>query len=348
MGESKKLTTGSWMLLLSALLMVLVAPLPKANPTPYIGANSDPDGLLYKHVADRVGAGENYYSATVAEQRYHTFPLRPFISVRPPLFSYMVAFVPIRALGLSLLLACLIAWTRFRGLNPWERVAIGFAILFAGWHFYMLPLWMHELWAGAFLTLSLAVYRPDRWWLAVVLATLAVMIRELALPFLFLGAAFALYQRRWNELVGWAAGIAVFAAYMAFHAYMVSRYVSPTDLKNTSYGALVGYQYALGLIGRQSLLRLLPDAVLQLVVALSIVGWLGLKNRTGLFAFLFLTGMVVLFAVGAKFWNYYWGLILYPLWAVGLVFVPRFVKLVVSSLIAAGPTAGTQPTNLQP
>ncbi len=71
---------------------------------------------------------------------------------------------------------------------------------------------IHELMAGLLLTLALALYDPARWWPALLMAGLALAVRELALPFVLLWLAFALIERRWREAAGVAALLLVFAS----------------------------------------------------------------------------------------------------------------------------------------
>src|SRR3546814_161898 len=63
----------------------------------------------------------------------------------------------------------------------------------------------HEGWAALLIALSLALYRKDRWWPSVVLALLALMIRELALPFVLLMGGLALLSLNWREFFAWSA-----------------------------------------------------------------------------------------------------------------------------------------------
>ena len=66
---------------------------------------------------------------------------------------------------------------------------------------------LHELWAGMLLALAMGLHRPGRkWGAALVVAGLALAIREHALPFVMLMAAMALWRRDWKEGVAWKIG----------------------------------------------------------------------------------------------------------------------------------------------
>ena len=84
--------------------------------------------------------------------------------------------------------------------------AAGLAVAFSGKY-----LLLHEVWAGTLIAISLALHRPNHWSWSVAAAALALAIRELALPYVLLMAAFALYRRSWRELGAWFALVLLFA-----------------------------------------------------------------------------------------------------------------------------------------
>ena len=51
------------------------------------------DLALYTAIAERVGEGESYYSAVVAEQRVRNYPLRPFVTVRLPTLAWTIGTI---------------------------------------------------------------------------------------------------------------------------------------------------------------------------------------------------------------------------------------------------------------
>jgi RsiW-degrading membrane proteinase PrsW (M82 family) len=70
-------------------------------------------------------------------------------------------------------------------------------------------------------------------------------VRELALPFVLLWAAFAASQRRWRECLAVLAVIALFAVGMAFHAQAVIAERLPHDLNSQGWTGLQGLPLAL-------------------------------------------------------------------------------------------------------
>ena len=63
------------------------------------------DVRLYRDIADAVAAGRGYYPAAAAIQRAHHYPLRPFVTVRPPTMTWWAALVFIVAPPIALLVA---------------------------------------------------------------------------------------------------------------------------------------------------------------------------------------------------------------------------------------------------
>src|SRR3546814_12158662 len=87
----------------------------------------------------------------------------------------------------------------------------------------------NEGFAALLIALSLALYRKDRWWPSVVLALLALMIRELALPFVLLMGGLALLSLNWREFFAWSAVTLIFAIALWFHAHAVWSVTPPSD-----------------------------------------------------------------------------------------------------------------------
>lgn len=308
---------------------------------PPAGVTLISDTQLYKNVSARVAEGEDYYEVSADENRRHGYWLVPFFTVRPPAFAWFASIAPLEAAQFALFGLCCVLWILYPGLRPYERVLLAPAMAMGGWHVFMGPMWLHEYWAGLLLAISLAVYRQDRWWISVVPALLAALIREFAIPFLLLAGAFAIFNRRWHEFAGWTAATLAIVAYLGWHAWQVAGVTLPSDLSATGWGAVVGPSQAMAMTVNQSLLRILPDTLDRLVLALSIIGWLGLRNRTGAFAFLYLCGMLLMIAIGAKPENFAWPLMLFPLWAGGIVFVPRLIGLLFDQRTAIGPAHST-------
>ena len=90
--------------------------------------------------------------------------------------------------------------------------------------------YFHEVWAALLIALSLASYRLSHWSISVLLGLAACLFRELALPFLGAMAVFAVYERKYRELAGWVAGIAVFCGLFGWHLSVAATLHQPGDL----------------------------------------------------------------------------------------------------------------------
>ena len=248
----------------------------------------DLDLALYDRVIARIGQGENYYTVATDEHRKADYPLRPGVAVRLPTLAYLDMWlgdtgqgadvlVP-GELGAALLLLGAVVWAWWRRLGdepggaPFQR--IGTALMFMGAslglnRYYFV---LHELWAGMLIALSLALHRPGRRWLgAVLVAGLALAIREHVLPYVLLMAALALWRRDWKESAAWGVLIAAFFAYLAVHLQFVAEQVRPDDVVGPSWLALRGLSGWLSSVALSSNLRFLPHFVAGPLILLMVL-----------------------------------------------------------------------------
>jgi hypothetical protein len=191
----------------------------------------------------------------------------------------------------------------------------------------------HEIIAGLFLSSALVLYRPKRWWPSLLLAACGLAVRELALPFVLLWAAFAASQRRWREFAAVAAVIALFAIGLALHAQAVIAERHPGDLPSQGWSGLQGLPLAMyGLmsvtpLGKMGVWWLGPPLTL-----LPLLGWTALGGRQGLFATLWFAGFILAVSLFARYVNFYWLSLMLPAYGAGLALVPRAVMDLVSAL----------------
>ncbi|WEK48264.1 MAG: hypothetical protein P0Y56_08210 [Candidatus Andeanibacterium colombiense] len=287
------------------------------------------DNRLYERTLARMAAGEGYYPAAVSEQRAGNYPVKPFVTVRQPTLAWLdlqLGLPAMRVLAIALLAANVLAWIaalELRTILP-ERAAAVLMLGVAGvFSFAPAVALTHEMYAGLLLSLALAVYRPRRWWPALLLAAGAIAIREIALPFVLLWAVFALDRRSWRELGALAVLLALFAAGMALHARAVTALLLPGDPVSPGWDALAGPALFVGPLVGSTLLGALPDWLAGPAAVLPLLGWLALGGRRGLFAALWFAGHIVLMSVFARTDNFYWNLLILPAYCMGLAFVPR-------------------------
>ena len=300
------------------------------------------DVRLYRDIADAVAAGRGYYPAAAAIQRAHHYPLRPFVTVRPPTMTWWAALVGWRGVeitGLIVALAGLIGWIVASAgrLRAGERVAL--ALVFAVGAAPLLSpavLPLHECLAGLCMALALAgVWGwPRQWgWIMAPLA-IGLALRELVLPFVLLLLAFALIERRWREALAWAGLIGGWALLMAWHAQMVAPLWQPGDEVSQGWHALQGPAGFLKDVVFTSVLTVLPFHLALLAAFVPIIGWLAVDGRAGRFSLLLVLGYAALLACFARPDTFYWGALMLPWYFIGYALVPRAVRQWVSAVRA--------------
>ncbi len=193
-----------------------------ALPPPQEGGGNDIK--MYSAIAARVAAGENYYRVLADELPARGYAIRPVFNWRLPTLSWLNAIPPPRVWSRVLLVAIgaavIVLWlVAIRGAVP-RLVLVPVLLLGTG------PLLIisasvvfYEVWAGLLIAASLACSGLGHWKWSVVLGAAALLIRELALPFIVIMAAFAWWEGRRREVFSWLAVVGVFAVFLAL-AYL--------------------------------------------------------------------------------------------------------------------------------
>jgi hypothetical protein len=300
------------------------------------GARRDFD--LYETIDKRVAKGESYWHAALSEQRGSHYPTKPFVAVRTPLLAwgYVVwGLIGWRVIAIGLWSLTIVGMIGvFSGRTRWPERAAGavIAAVFGAVAFLEKVGLSHEIVAGLFLSCALVWYRPRRWWPSLLLAACALAVRELALPFLLLWAAFTASQRRWREFAAVAAVIALFALGMVLHSQAVLAERLPGDLRSPGWTGLQGLPLALYGLASVTPLGKLWWWLGPPLLVLPLLGWAALGGRTGLFATLWFAGFILLVSLFARYENFYWLSLMIPAYGAGLALVPRAVSDLVSAL----------------
>ncbi len=316
------------LLLAAAMLASLIPASRTVQAPPARTEQDDSDLILYQAIVKRVQAGESYYSAATKEQRARNYPLRPFVTVRLPTLANLIAALGnwgAKALLLSIWAAAIFAW-RARLLPHASSSASATAaalLLFASVGPIMSThyLTMHEFWAGGLLTLSLGMYRPERWLPSVVAASLALMMREHVLPFVLLMMASALWHRRWPEARAWTVAVLGFALLIGAHMHFVTALTLASDKASPGWAEFAGISGALSYFYQGSWFRILPDLWSYPLIILSLFGWLSWRHPLGLMTSLLLLGYGLMFMMIGRANTFYWALIVGPLLGMGLIFL---------------------------
>lgn len=339
-------------LALAALVLLLVASvaLPRtAAPPPVSGdtaqrSDDQADVILYENIVAGVREGGNYYAVTARELRLGDYPLRPFVTFRQPTLALVSAALPdLAMIGLLYLLAAgvMYAWglrlraafTRFPPLVIALILLAGGMVVFVQAELRV----FHEVWAGLLIALALALRTPDRWLAAISVAMIAMLVRETAALFVIVMAALALLEGRRREFFGWCAILVAFAAVIAVHAWAVSQVVSPADPASPGWAGLLGWRFFITALSLSTAVRLAPDWIAALLIALSLFGWAAWRAPVALRAVAMFASYALLLSLFGRVDTFYWGLMVAPAILLGLAFVPDGLRDLIVSLRAPAP-----------
>jgi hypothetical protein len=306
------------------------------------------DRELYREVVRRVGEGQDYWAAAAAAQRSHGYPTAPPWAFREPALAWTLVLLRTEAarwaaLGFLAVAALLLmrgAADQATG-PPWRRIAL--TLLFGVG--LTTPVaapaapYLHEDWAAVLIGLSLACWRPAAGWrtgLAVAFGLLACLVREIALPYLVVMAGFALAEGRRRELGGWGAALAVLAAALAVHLALAARQHLTADGFSPGWVRLGGWPFAVLAARRNIVLAVLPAPLASLVLLAGLLGLLSARSpwldRIAATA----GGFLLLFMAVGRPDNYYWGLMVAPLLAMGLPYAPAALGDLARAAIGRG------------
>jgi hypothetical protein len=309
----------------------------------------DNDLRLYQLVAERVKRGDNYYVAATELQRANSYPVAPGLTVRLPTLAYLFALIGqtgMVVMAWALIAAALLAnWRRF-DTEPGgtDFRMFGVALLFFGLgnatHAHFLVL--HEVWSGLLMALAIGLHRPSegKWLAAFAAGVAALAIRELALPFVLLMAAYALWRKQWREGAAWAVLAAVFLAALLWHISLAEAQIRPGDPISPPWLVLGGLTSMLYKVIHSCALSLLPVFVAGPVVILALFGWTGWKSPMASFTSLLTLGYAAAFMIAGRDNNFYWGVILVPVLVMGLAMAPFALKSLWQRAVGGGQALG--------
>jgi hypothetical protein len=288
------------------------------------------DLALYRAKVRRIRAGESYYEAANAELRQRGYPTRSLFNWRTPLPLWLLGKAPHPLCGRVLLgLLALVATCRSFAFVEREASlgqSIGCGLLLLGAFLpcvldglYVAP----ELWAAAFITLSLCAYDRERPLLGVLWGVTALFFRDLAGLYCLVMGLMALANRRWREVLAWFLGLLAYAAFFAWHAANVLPLIGADDIAHRgSWLQLGGLPFVLSTCQMNSLLLLLPQWVTAIYFTMALVGLAGWQSPTGQrIGLVVCTYLALLAAVGHPF-NQYWGSLFAPLLCFGVARFP--------------------------
>jgi hypothetical protein len=327
--------------IVAALLVACLAALGVAEPAPASGGGGrQTDVALYDSIVAGVRHGGGYYAVAADALRAGSYPLRPFVTFRLPGLAVVQAMVPpwaLLAMLYSLAAAVALAWYRRLRQAFARPVPLGVALfLLAGGMLAFVQaglIGFHEIWAAQFVALSLALRRPGRWIEAVALALVAMLIRETAALYVLVMGAIAWLEGERREALGWAAAIAVFAAALAAHAWAVAGVTGPLDAASPGWAGMHGFGLFVKSVTLATALQLVPPIVSAPLVGLALLGWAAWRDPLALRAVAIFTAYAVAIALFARLDTFYWGLMVAPIFLIGLAFAPDALRDLVAAAL---------------
>jgi hypothetical protein len=324
---------------------------PTTSPRPEPGQG---DVALYQAVVARIQAGEAYYPAAAAELEARGYPLRPFPNFRLPTLAVFLGSPVGDVAGIALFVlvatAAVLAWLRrlFPGIPRPIAIAVplltGAACLLPGAAPIAPLVVFHELWASILILLSLGLWRPERWWPSVLLGLAALLVRELALPYLVVMGALAWWDGRRREALAWAGAVAVFAIVLAGHAHLATLH-APGPGRVSTWLALGGWPFVLATSAWALPLLALPTPAHLVLVPLAFLGLAGWRGALGLRAGLVVAAYAGAFLVVGRPDNHYWGMLYAQLLIPGLLMAAPALR---DLLARALPRPAPRPRALPP
>jgi hypothetical protein len=312
-------------------------PAPPPNPKSVPGG----DIVLFRAVVDRMRGGEPYYPTMRDELRKRGYPTASIFNWRPPGTFVLLSRTPRLVHAIMLVLgiaAVFLTGLVFRDKPAFARaLAIFLALGAAALPFLPITgLYLPELWAGLLLLLSVLGYSLGAVRLAVCCAIAAVCARELAMAYVLVCIAFAVHERRMQEVRWYAAGLTIFAAYYVAHIAVARMNIQPGDMAHSrSWIAFGGWPFVVSLTALGGWHILLPrwtGAIGAVLVAASL--WSRADPHFKIMAATYLA----LFCVLGQPFNNSWGLLLGPAWglasAYGVVAVQQLLR---SAMLEAAP-----------
>jgi hypothetical protein len=317
-------------LALLAMALLILAPQPDMGRFHRLTPHSPPDYTLYRDVVARMSAGQDYYAATSAALRAQGRPTAPALVFREPAAALLLTALRTDALRWGAVIAlaavavlALIGGVEQVGGSLVRRIAM--LMLMATGLLNAASAnapYFHELWAGLLMVVSLGLYRPGRWAPSMGVGVLACLVRELCLPYLLIMAAFALFERRWREALGWLAGVAVFCGLFAVHLALAQAQIRPGDPTGPSWLAFGGWPFLLGIAHWNPFLLAAPGPVVAVFLCVAVIGLAGATNPWVQRIAAVVIAYLAAFCIIGRPDNHYWGLLIAPLLPLGLAFAP--------------------------
>jgi len=236
------------------------------------------------------------------------YPTGSVANWRTPLYLELVAHAPLVLRGLLLVMSALVLTGTALSLRPISTKAWVAGLLLQNG--VVVALWvsplqvMPEPLAGALIALSVMVVLRGWRGTSVLLGTAALFVRELAVPYVAIRLAWAIWTREWREALGWSVGLGAYGLFLLWHIGQVHQAMPlhPTWHTN-SWIQFGGLRFVLATVRSNGWLATLPWWVTPFALVATLLGAWRAPSVVGLSVLAYLTA----FAVAGQPFNWYWG-----------------------------------------
>jgi hypothetical protein len=181
----------------------------------------------------------------------------------------------------------------------------------------------HEVWAGTLISLSLAAYGRGWTAISVISGLSALLLRELAIPFICVMLVMAFMEGRRRQALLWLGCIVLFGCVFLIHWSAVKHAWMPGDLAiKKGWVRFGGWEFVLKTAQTNTFLLLAPPWVAAILLPLSLLGLAGWRDQPGARIFLTVYVYVIAFSILGKAFNVYWGWMYTSIMLLGLLYLP--------------------------
>jgi hypothetical protein len=307
------------------------------------------DLALYGRIVDRLQQGQDYYAAAHAELVEGHYPTLSVFNWRTPLLLRLVSLAPsiIWAQGILAALAVVAsglgAWLANRQGN-WIIAGASIAVMILSLGAVLVPgtVFFGEVVAGVLILGSCCCYGLRLWLPGLLLALLALFVRELAAPYVVICLGLAMAQGRWREVGLGILGLAGFGIYFLWHIHAVHAQLGAGDITDASgWISFGGLHFLVETAAFNGVLMVAPFWVSGIVLPLGLLGLLAFP--AGARMALVVGVYAVAFSIIGRPFNSYWGAIYTPLLGLGVVWAPLALRDLLAAAMPIAPRL--QPSN---
>jgi len=275
---------------------------------------------LFRATVERVRGGEAYYAVMADEMPRRGYPTASVFNWRSPLPLWLIGRLPsgVAKSGLIAIAAAtlLLAYRMMQQETSRPTAALCVLLMIGA----LLPCVVGDLfvmpvvWSGALIALSLVALAAGHEKTGLVAGIAALLVRDLALVYVVASAGLAFWERRWRELAGWMAGLALWAVYYGWHIALALEHQPASPVAHDAgWIQLGGAAFLIGICQMNLFLLVRPAWLAALYLVAVLFGGWGWQSDWGRRATLITLAYLLTFAVVGQPFNQYWGSLVAPL-----------------------------------